>query len=390
MPGLSDQHTAEVTNLAALNDRARYSFDISLLAHETKGAFWEILQQLRISLAVSREYEHFVLLIGAPEGIPYQSPLPLPHPSGISYDDQSGELIVSSTRTPNQIFWFKALEPSDSLREIGPADPPQIDGVLFLPARSTFLPGSLYIHEIAKVGVDLLATVTGHNFIGRIGAAGGWERVWWPRILDKLGPDAFRQNLFQLNGMTAGQSVKQGYFTAFSQATEGTKPWKNGYGPRGKGVVFSGQTRDVACQGLTCPHSPRLLEGVLWLCNSGYGELSQIENHAAHDPGSARIVPYARLPGFTRGLAFVGEYGFIGLSRVIESYEPYAPGVPPERSVCGIAIVNMKTGEIAGSLTWPAGYQVFDIQVLPGISKALFPFAPERRGEPNVLLRDLG
>jgi uncharacterized protein (TIGR03032 family) len=386
MPGLSEQHTAEVTNLAAVNDRAHFSFDPRLMQYETEGAFWETLQRLGLTLVVTREYEHFALLMGAPDGRPLQSPLPLPHPSGIAVDPSSGHLIVSSTRTPNLIFWLRALNDADWLREIVPPQVERPAGSLYLPFRTTLLPGSLYIHEIAMIGGELFATVTGHNFVARLNPEGGWERVWWPKLLDGI-EGAFRQNFFQLNGMAAGASLGDSYFTAFSDLTGGPKPWKQGYGPKEKGVVFSGATRDVVARGLTCPHSPRRREDDLWLCNSGFGELSCIKGVAA---GEEEAQAVARLPGFTRGLAFAGHLAFVGLSRVIASYEAYAPGVPAATSCCGVAIVDICTGAIVGRLSWPEGYQVFDIQVLPEVPEARFPFDPEIRGEINAQLRYLG
>jgi uncharacterized protein (TIGR03032 family) len=385
---LSDQHTVEVDNLAAINDRKHYVFDQSLVAAETNGRFWETLAELGISLVVSREYEHFIVALGAPQGSPYQSVLPLPHPSGMYFDAARRELIVSSTRTPNIIFWLRLLEGADRVSEIVPKDMTFPEAPLFLPYRSTLLPGTLYIHEIAQVAGELMATATGHNFVARLGAAGGWERVWWPRKLDALGSEAFQQNYLQLNGIAAGASIEDSFFTAFSDSLEGAKPWKDGYGPQGKGVVFSGQTREVVCRGLTCPHSIRREGNRLWLCNSGFGELAQIFDFAG--PNTSRATAVARLPGFTRGLGFFGDLAFVGLSRVIESYEPYAPGIDPGESRCGIAIVDRRTGDVVGSLFWPNGYQVFDVVILPNLPRVLMPMPSMAPNTTNPYLRYLG
>lgn len=384
MTKFTDQHTVEVDNLAAVSDRKQYAFDPSLLAFETVGPFWDILRAQRISLAVSREYEHFVVVLGAPEGNPAQSVLPLPHPSGIFYDRLSGELILSSTRTPNLIFWLRQIAADDLQREIVPQTLQPPAGTLFLPYRSAMLPGTLYIHEIAPVGGMLMATATGHNFVAKISEHGGWERVWWPRALDSLGGEGFRQNHFQLNGVAVGETLEDCFFSAFSDSVDGPKPWKQGYGPRGKGVIFSGRTREPVCRGLTCPHSVRQRDGTLWLCNSGYGELSTVPSGAT-DP-----LAVARVPGFTRGLALSDRHAFMGLSRVIETYEPYAPGLRPAESRCGIAVVDLKDGNIAASLTWPKGYQVFDIQILPDLPSVQLPFELSNQGEINGYLRYLG
>ncbi|MDE2184056.1 MAG: DUF4915 domain-containing protein, partial [Alphaproteobacteria bacterium] len=136
----------------------------------------------------------------------------------------------------------------------------------------------------------------------------------------------------------------------------------------------------------TCPHSIRPHDGALWLCNSGYGELALIPKAA---PG-ASIEVVCRLPGFTRGLAFSSTYAFVGLSRVIESYEPYAPGVPPEASRCGVAVIDLKRGDVAASMYWTKGYQVFDVQALAGLPSVQLPFDPAAAGAVNGYLRYLG
>lgn len=382
------QHTVETDNLAAINDRKQYAFDKSLLDWEETGNFWDVIESLSLSLVVSREYEHFIVALSAKCGRPQQSVLPLPHPSGIVFDAARDELIVSSTRTPNIMFWLRQINAQDLAREIVPHDMVPPDGNLFLPYRSTLLPGSLYIHEIGLIDGALMATATGHNFVARLGNEGGWERVWWPATVDSLGQEGFRQNFLQLNGMATGDSLEESYFTAFADSIQSAKPWKEGYGPKGKGVIFSGSTREAVCRDLTCPHSVRVQGDTIWACNSGYGEIVRLGSVPPGD-GSVRAEPVAQMPGFTRGLAFHGDFAFVGLSRVIEAYEPYAPGLKPAQSQCGVTIINMKSGRNVGSLIWTNGYQVFDIQVLPGLPAVQFPYETGADGI-NHTLRYLG
>jgi len=378
---LREAHTAEVTNFAAVNDRKAYAFDPALLEAREAGSFWGVLDQLGISLAVSREYEHFIVLLSAANGIPRQSPLPLPHPSGLCYDPMRRELIVSSTRTPNLVFWMRLLQPEDFACETIPPGALEAQDDLFLPYRSVMLPGSLYIHEVVQMAGEVYATATGHNFLARLKQSGGWERVWSPALLADAGTEGFRRNFFQLNGIANGGTPEASFYTGFSDSLDGPKPWKSGYGPAGKGIVFSGATGKVIVRGLTCPHSPRLDNEKLWLCNSGHGEIG---------PAAAAFEPAIKMPGFTRGLAFHGDYVFTGLSRIIPQYEPYAPGVRPETSECGIRIHDSRTGAFVGALTWPHGYQIFDVQVLPGLRQASLPFNRNAAGQPNLWLRHLG
>jgi uncharacterized protein (TIGR03032 family) len=382
------RYTNEVENVAFA--RAPEVNTTALLAWETRGPWTELLAELDCALAVSREYEHLLLLLAAEEGRLWQSALEVPHPSGLFYDEPRGELIVSSTRTPNQIFHFKRLADADYAREIVPVDLERPDGTLFVPYRSLLLPGSLYIHDVVLMGDDLYATATGHNFLARLPATGGWERVWWPACVDGLGRASFDQNYLQLNSVARATSPAASYYTAFSDETSGAKPWKAGYGPRGRGVVFAGASRQVVCRGLTCPHSAKLHGGALWLCNSGYGELNVLEARDGAVAEGSRCETVARVPGFTRGLAFANHVAFVGLSKVIDFYEPYAPGLDPKASRCGVVAVDARSGAEIAALFWPEGYQIYDVQVLPGVRRPLLPSRPGAADSINAYLRYLG
>jgi uncharacterized protein (TIGR03032 family) len=355
----------------------------ALLRFETSGPWCELLAELDVSLAVSREYEHLLLLLGTDGGRPWQSAMDLPHPSGLFYDERRDELIVSSTRTPNQLFFLKGLGDADYDREIVPADFPRPDGRLYIPYRSVLLPGTLYIHDLVLMGDDIFVTATGHNFLARVLPLGGWQRVWWPACVDALGRASFDQNYLQLNSIACAGSPERSYYTAFSDQPSGPKPWKEGYGPRGKGVVFAGSSRQTICRGLTCPHSAKLRDGRLWLCNSGYGEVGILEMTDETSAGGNRYHAVATVPGFTRGLAFAGHYGFVGLSKVIDFYEPYAPGLDPKASKCGIVAFDTRS-------LWPAGYQIYDVQVMPGVRRPLLPSKPADDRGINTYLRHLG
>lgn len=385
---MRQRFTDEVRNLALAN--LPEASGEPLLRYETRGPFWELLDELGCALAVSREYEHLLLLLGGDGGRPWQTALELPHPSGLFWDEVRSELLVSSTRTPNQIFWMRPLGPDDYRREVVPADFAAPDATLLVPYRSLLLPGTLYIHDLYLLNDAPHATATGHNFVARLSSQGGWERVWWPRCVEGLGRASFDQNYLQLNSAACGDSPETCWYTAFSDETSGPKPWKAGYGPKGRGVVFAGSTREVALRGLTCPHSARLQSGKLWLCNSGYGELGVVEPCSAHDPAANRWEPLVRVPGFTRGLAFRGDVAFVGLSKVIDFYEPYAPGLDPASSLCGIVAVDARSGAELARLVWPDGYQIYDVQVMPGLRRPLLPSKAADEGGINAYLRYLG
>jgi uncharacterized protein (TIGR03032 family) len=73
----------------------------------------------------------------------------------------------------------------------------------------------------------------------------------------------------------------------------------------GGGCVIDIASGEVVATGLTMPHSPRLHDGRLYVCNAGTGEI---------ELASGRFNPIAACPGFARGLAFVGGHLLVGLS----------------------------------------------------------------------------
>ncbi len=381
---VKENFSSEVTNLtiSGINEKSVFM----PIDCETTGDFWGLLDDLNISLAISREYEHFLLFMGGDDGRPWQNPMMLPHPSGLFYDEQNARLLVSSTRTPNQIIVLKPLEEQDYRREIVPDDMKPIDGSLFIPVSAHMLPGTLYIHDLVLMAGEMYVTVTGHNFLARIDKA-GWTRVWWPEIVDSLGNEAFRTNYLQLNSIAVGSSPEESFFTAFADDVSGAKPWKQGYGPDRRGVVYSGKTRRPIYKGLTCPHAAKLQGDRLWVCNSGYGEIGYLDNVRKPDPEWTVV---ARLPGFTRGLALVGGYAIVGLSKVIDKYEPYAPGLDPSATRCGVAVVNTASGETEALLWWPDGYQIYDVQAMPGVRRPQLPTKATDSDDINRALRYLG
>ena len=123
-------------------------------------------------------------------------------------------------------------------------------------------------------------------------------------------------------------------------------------------------SNEILLRGLSMPHSPRWYQGKLWLLESGEGSLAQVDlKHRTW-----RTV--AQVPGFTRGIDFVGPLAFIGLSQVRES--AVFSGIPlvqrlRERT-CGVWVVNIETGKTLGFLRFEAGVQeIFAVQVLRGM-----------------------
>ncbi|HVN76755.1 MAG TPA: DUF4915 domain-containing protein [Thermoanaerobaculaceae bacterium] len=354
--------------------------DPLLLRSRVVGPWWELLAALGITLLVSREYEHLVIAMSVHEGRPLVSYLRLPHPSGLVCDRDRETVTIASTRNPNQLV---TLRPVDEVR---PADgkgrgAPWVRRLI--PVRAVFLPGRLYLHDLALIGGKLHANAVGQNAVVRLADDGGFARVWWPRCIETPDGPVFDRNHLQLNSIAAGGTVGSSFFTASTDRPSRLRPGHRRFPVDGRGVVFSGRSREPICRGLTRPHSARLHRGRIWVANSGYGQLGVVSG--------GRFEATTALPGWTRGVCIVERgraIAFVGTSRVLPRFRQYAPGLDVERSVCAVHAVDLASGRTVASLEWPEGNQTFALDWLPAGESPGFPFEAGRRA-PGERLRAL-
>ena len=129
------------------------------------------------------------------------------------------------------------------------------------------------------------------------------------------------------------------------------------------GVLMHVPSGEIVVEGLCMPHSPRWHDNRLWMLESGKGALGYV------DLERGVFEEVTRLPGFTRGLSFVGPFAFVGLSQVRENVFDGIPlraeGV--ERS-CGVWAVDLRTGATAAFLRFEGIVQeLFEVLPLPGV-----------------------
>lgn len=361
------RHSAEWRDTAQVASQWREATAVAseLLECRVSRGWWETLESLGMTLFVTREYEHLVMALSARKR--RVSYFPLPHPSGLTVDRKGGQLFVASSRNPNQVF---AFQPATGVLQRGDVrTAPDPDSPL-VPLRSTFYPGCLYLHDLAMVGGVLHGNAAGHNAIVRLGEDGTYQRVWWPKCVDTLDGPAFDRNYIQLNSIAAGRTIEDSFYTASSAEIGRRRPGHLNYRVDGRGVIFSGRSREPICGGLTRPHSARLDQRRVWVANSGYGEIGYADR--------GRLEVARRLPGWTRGLCIAGDVIFAATSRVIPRFARYAPGVEIARSRCGVHAICRRTGAVLGSIEWPAGNQIFAIDWIPSGDTSGFPFTRSR------------
>jgi uncharacterized protein (TIGR03032 family) len=189
---------------------------------------------------------------------------------------------------------------------------------------------------------------------------------WRPKFVSALGPE----DRCHLNGLGIHDGVAR-YATALG-ATDSPGGWRAT--KKDGGVLIDIEHDEILATGLSMPHSPRWYAGKLWVLNSGSGGLGTI------DPATGKYEEVASLPGFTRGLDFVGPLAFIGLSQVRESAVFSGIAIaerPLEERACGVWVVNIQTGHIVAFVKFEDALQeIFAVQAL-------------RRRHPDVLNDDM-
>jgi uncharacterized protein (TIGR03032 family) len=233
--------------------------------------------------------------------------------------------------------------------------PPGRHDACFLTNYSYFT-GPIDVHELAWAGSELWAVNTLFSCLCTLDGRYSFVPRWRPPFITALAAE----DRCHLNGL-AIEGGRPRYVTALGEADikEGWRP-----GKVGGGVLLEVPSGRVAARGFAMPHSPRLRDGRLWLLDSGRGQLAVV------DPATGSTTPAAHVPGYARGLAFCGGFAFIGLSKVRKSGA--FGGVPvagrPEELKCGVAAVELRTGEVVAWLEFHSGVEeVFDVQVLEGV-----------------------
>ena len=322
------------------------------LRFKTKEKFITILEKLNVTLLVSREYEHLVLGIHAKEGKIKQSFVSLPHPSGIAVSDDEQRVYIASTRNPNFIMEMGIVDQHmDRLED----KKKNLASKVLMPLRTKYFPGAYYFHDLALIDGALYANSVGQNGVVKIDMNNsGIDTLFWQVNPKKSDTKKLNTaNYLQLNSIAAGKTFEDSFFSASAAKVGKYRPGDKHFPVDGKGVIFNAES-EVVGKGLTRPHSARMHKGEIWVNNSGYGEVGIIKD------GKFNCI--AKLPGWTRGLCFVGDYAFVGFSVVLKKFEHYAPGIDYDKASCGIAIINTKTGKIEGEIEFPYGNQIFQVE----------------------------
>lgn len=235
---------------------------------------------------------------------------------------------------------------------------------LYVP-RAAYTTGDLDIHDIAVEDSGRVVFVnTLFGCLATLNERASFTPLWWPPFLSALVPE----DRCHLNGL-ALRDGRVRYVTAVSQS-DVADGWRDRRGDGG--CVIDVPTGDIVVGGLSMPHSPRWYREKLWVLNSGTGEFGSV------DLEKGRFEPVTFCPGYLRGLAFVGDYALVTLSKPrgditfggLELDSRLSQrGAQPQ---CGLQVIDLRTGGVVHWLRLEGMVtELYDTVVLPRVTRPM-------------------
>jgi len=332
-----------------------------------------LLARLGISLVVSTYQAGKVILVRENQGKLNTHFLNFNKPMGIAVDGQ--RLTVGGRNT---VWYYRNMEAlAPRLEPHGRHD------ACYLPRQIHFT-GDIDIHEMAWGNEGLWLVNTKFCCLCTLDPDHSFSPQWRPYFVSALTPE----DRCHLNGM-AMRDGKPTYVTALGK-TDNQGGWRDN--KRDGGILMNVAENRVIARGLCMPHSPRIYNDRLWFLESGVGGIGWFDPKSLEQGPPDRVVrkTVAQLPGFTRGLDFVGPFAFIGLSEVRESKVfndfPLVERLKQEERNCGVWVVDTRNGETVAFLRFESGVQeIFAVQALPARFPEILDKNHERLNDSYVL-----
>lgn len=233
---------------------------------------------------------------------------------------------------------------------------------LFVP-RVAYTTGDLDLHDVAADSDGQpLFVATQFNCLATVSHRESFEPVWRPPFISRLAAE----DRCHLNGLAMKDGAAK--YVTLCAPTDERKAWKSRR--MGSGQLLEVPTGEVVTQGLSMPHSPRWHNNRLWLLNSAAGFLGYV------DLPTGKFEPVAFCPGYARGLAFVGRYAIVGLSRPRRENRFGGLALDDElakrnlASITGLMVVDLDTGNTVHTLTIEGRIaELYDVAVLEGVAR---------------------
>lgn len=260
------------------------------------------------------------------------------------------------------------LANSPDLAPTFPPKPATYDG-LYVP-RANYYTGQMNVHDMGWGKRGLWVVNTRMSCLCLVDEEYNFRPMWMPPFVSELDTE----DRCHLNGMAVDDEPR--YATAFCPGNK-KGAWRD-FDTTKVGLLMEVPSGKIILDGLCRPHSPRLYRGQLYVCNSGSGEVLKV------DPEKKTFEVIAKVEGWARGVAFHGDYMFIGISKMREGRGQGPRDLPvlEGETHAGVVVLDIRNGyQKVAEMTYQSSVeQIYDLLVVPSRRpNILNPDSPETR-----------
>ena len=274
-----------------------------------------------------------------------------------------------------QTIWMASLYQLWRLENYVPRGGATPDGydALYVPTVG-YTTGDVDAHDIA-VGPDgrPVFCVTAFNCLATVSDTHSFRPLWKPPFVSGTLATLAGEDRCHLNGLAADPTTGEPAYVSAVSRSDVADGWRDRR--CGGGVLIDVRTDAVVGEGLSMPHSPRLHPDYpdrVWLLNAGTGFFGYV------DLKTGAFTDVAFCPGFTRGMAFVGDWAIVGLSAARENrtfQDLPLDGNLKQRDAelrCALHIINLSTGATDHWLRVEGVvHELYDAIALPGVVRPM-------------------
>jgi len=122
---------------------------------------------------------------------------------------------------------------------------------------------------------------------------------------------------------------------------------------------------EIIMEELPMPHSPRMYDGALYMLLSATGEIVKV------DPEQGQYETINKIQGFARGMSKIGDYLFVGRSRLRKNSSTFKDLPIAEKALTsGVTVLHLPTAAIVGSIKFESSVdEIYDVQILPDMTR---------------------
>lgn len=308
----------------------------------------EVFNDLNATLLISTYQAGRVIAIGSNNGEKLtQIPFSFKKPMGIALQD---EKMAIATLDEIQFLSAKGDIHKRKRTNVKAFD-------RFYIHRATYNTNRLDIHDIEFGKGSLWGINTAFSCLCKFDVNYSFVPKWQPNFITELVPE----DRCHLNGLAMVDDIPK-YVTALSQ-TNVKEGWRENI--MGSGVLMEVPSGEIILENLAMPHSPRMIDGDLYVLESGSGKLLKVNPETK---SSEVIYEFNR---FIRGLAHKDGILFIGASKIRETSKTFnGLDVKKNSKHAGVIVFDLRNRSIIGTLDYINTVdEIFDVQILENCNK---------------------